>query len=179
MANKGTLITAIVSMACVILFLFLIKCPKKLRELANYKVTSNTGSVVPAKLYSRFVQSTVNGKNKRIKELILSFDDNIVSDKANISGDKKLYKYLLIIPEFKMIGLVDHAGSLVEKEHYLCQYDDKANNFTSIINNKFFFAAPPVTKADFKNSVVVFNTYGILKKFGDSIIVETEGVEER
>lgn len=154
--------------------MFFIKCHRKLPELSNYTIVSNNGKKVPAKLYSRTVSSIVNGKEQVVYELLLCFNDAIISNSLNISGDEKVYKYLVIVPNLKMIGLVNKMNALEEKDGYLCQLDDEADYFTSIINNQTFFNNPPIKEINFTDNKIVFNTYGILKQFGKSIIIETK-----
>lgn len=173
MKSKLTVILISVLAITIILYMFLMKCHRKLPELSDYKIVSNTGQTVPAKLYSRTVNSKVNGKEQAVYELILCFNDSIVSNELNISGDEKVYKYLVIVPDLKMIGLVNKMKSLEEKDGYVCQSDDEADNFTSMINNRTFFSNPPIKEASFNGNKIVFNSYGVLKQFGDTIIVET------
>ncbi len=148
------------------------KSHRKLPELSHYRIVSNTGKIVPAKLYSRTINSKINGKEQAVNEFILCFNDSLVSNELNVSGDEKVYKYLVVVPDLKMIGLVNKMKSLEEKDGYICQSDDEADNFTSIINNRTFFSNPPIKEANFADDKITFNTYGVLKQYGDSVIIE-------
>ncbi|UWY30148.1 hypothetical protein N4T20_09445 [Flavobacterium sp. TR2] len=172
MKYKITIIIISLITILLILYMFVLRCNRKLPELSNYNIVSNTGTIIPAKLYSRIVKSNIDGNEKIINEFILCFNDALISNKLNVSGDEKLYKYLVIVPDLKVIGLVNHAKSLKEKDIYICQTDDKADSFTSMINNRTFYSNPPIKEASFTREKIVFNTYGILKQFGDSIIIE-------
>lgn len=174
MKSKLTIILISVLAIAILLYMFVMKCYRKLPELPNYKIVSNTGKIVPAKLYSRTVNSKINDKEQAVNEFILCFNDSLVSNELNISGDEKVYKYLVVVPDLKMIGLVNKMKSLEEKDGYICQSDDEADSFTSIINNHTFFSNPPIKEANFTEGKVTFNTYGLLKQFGDSIIIETK-----
>lgn len=174
MKFKFTIIIVSILILSVLFYMYAVKCYRKLPEVSNYSIVSNTGALIPAKLYSRVVKSTIDGKEEIVEELILCFNDTLILDKQNVSGDEKLYKYLVIIPDLKLIGLVNHIGSLKEKDKYICQTDDKADSFTSMINNRAFYDTPPIKEVSFTNKKIIFNTYGILKQFGDSIFIETD-----
>lgn len=174
MKNKLTIIFISLLTIAVLFYMFVMKCHRKLPELSDYKIVSNTGKTVPAKLYSRTVNSKVNGKEQAVDELILCFNDSLVSNELNVIGDEKVYKYLVIVPDLKIIGLVNKMKALEEKDGYICQSDDEADNFTSMINNRTFFSNPPIKEADFTKGKVTFNSYGVLKKFGNSIIIVTK-----
>lgn len=172
MKYKFTIIGLSIFIIAFLIYIFCFKCHRKLPELCNYTIVSNTGATIPAKLYLRNVKSILSGKEQNIEEFILCFSDTIISNPLNISGDDKLYKFLVIVPNQKIIGLVNHMNDLKEKDKYICQASDEADTFTSIINNNTFFSNPPITRASFSNKKVVFNTYGVLKQFGESISIE-------
>jgi hypothetical protein len=177
MKYKFTIIIISLLTLFIIFYMFVIRCNRKLPELPNYNIVSNTGVLIPAKLYSRIVKSSIDGEEKVINEFILCFNDTLISDKLNVSGDEKLYKYLVIIPDLKIIGLVNHTKSLKEKDSYVCQTGDEADGFTSMINNRTFYSNPPIKEASFTSKKIIFNSYGILKQFGDSIIIEADNTQ--
>lgn len=172
MKYKFTIITISLLIIAFISYILFFRCSRKLPEFSNYTIVSNRGAVIPAKLYLRNKKSMVNGNEKKIEEFILSFSDSLINNDLNLSGDDKLYKFLVVVPNQKIIGLVNDMNALTEKDKCICQANDDADSFTSIINNRTFFNKPPITNASFTNKKVVFNTYGILKQFGESIIVE-------
>lgn len=172
-SKLGIIIIISIIATAILFYIFAMKCNRKLPELPNYRIVSNTGQSIPAKLYSRTVNAKIGNSEQAINEFILCFNDSLVSSKLNISGDEKVYKYLVIVPDLKMIGLVNKMKSLEEKDGYICQSDDEADNFTSIINNRTFFSNPPITDANFADGKITFNAYGVLKQFGDSIVIET------
>lgn len=172
MKSKLTIIIICVLTISLLFYMYVTRCHRKLPELSNYNIVSNKGKLIPAKLYSRNVKSIIDGKEEAVDELILCFNDTLIAEKLNVSGDEKLYKYLVIVPDLKMIGLVNHMKSLKEKDKYICQTNDEADNFTSMINNRTFYSNPPIKEARFTNKKIIFNTYGILKQFGDSIVIE-------
>ena len=55
----------------------------------------------------------------------------------------------------------------IDNRNYVCTYVDLINNYT-------FYSNPPIKKASFRDKKIVFNTYGILKQFGDKIIIEID-----
>lgn len=173
MKNKFTIIIISLLIISFLIYMFLFRCHRKLPEVSNYNIVSNTGMTIPAKLYSRTVKAMIDGKEENIDEFILCFNDTLISNQLNVSGDNKLYKFLVIIPNQKIIGLINGMDALNEKETYVCQENDEADNFTSIINNRTFFSNPPIKEASFTDNKVIFNTYGVLKQFGESIIIET------
>jgi len=156
----------------IISYLYLTQCYNKLPELLNYRIYSDNGKVIPAKLYKRVTKTLVNDKTEYVEEVIICFDDSLINNKLNRSGYEELDKFLVIVPKFKMIGFVESPSSFKIKDKYICQVDDKADIFTSIINNYAYFEKPPITKSTFSEKGVVFNTYGILKNFGNEIYVE-------
>ncbi|MGE7774161.1 hypothetical protein ACQKLP_05525 [Chitinophaga sp. NPDC101104] len=170
MKLKFVIIVSVIVIA-ILLYLFSMKCYKKLPEVTSYRIVSNTGQSIPAKLYLR---TKTDNKEQVINELILCFNDSIVSSELNISGEDAVYKYLVIVPDYKLIGLVEQMGSLEEKEGYICQTNDAANKITPINNNFVFFTNPPIKDASFTAKNTTFNTYGILKQFGDSVIIEVK-----
>ena len=173
MRNKFVVIIASIMALALLLFIYgQMKGCRKLTEVTKCTIMSDSGIAIPAKLYSRTVKSTIDGEEKVISELILSFDDKLILDKSNLSGDEKLYKYLVIIPGLKTVGLVNHMTSLKERDGYICQDKDEADGFTSIINNYTFFRNPPIKEASFLNGAVTFNTYGVLKRFGKSMVIK-------
>ncbi|NRF39336.1 hypothetical protein [Pedobacter foliorum] len=178
MKFKLTIVIIGILTLSVLFYMYVVKCYRKLPELSNYSIVSNTGALIPAKLYSRVVKRTTDGKEEIIDELILCFNDTLISDKQNVSGDEKLYKYLVLIPDLKIIGLVNHINSLKEKDKYIWQTDDEADSFTSMINNRTFYSNPPIKAASFSNKKIIFNTYGILKRFGNSLVIETDNVSD-
>lgn len=153
-----------------IFYLFFVICTKH-PEIKTYSVLSDNGTQIPAKLYSREVISIMDGNEVSLKEIILCFDDSLVHNKLNAKGDEKLYKFLVIIPQYKTIGLINNINSIKVREGYLCQSSDDANKFTSIIDNRTFYKNPPIKEAQFEDKRVIFNTYGILREFGNSIII--------
>lgn len=176
MKYKLTIIVASILIFVLLLYIYLFRCYRKLPEVSNYSIVSNRGLSIPAKLFSRNVKSKLNDKEEVINEFILCFNDTLISDVSNISGDEKLYKYLVIVPDLKIIGLVNSMNSLKEKDNYICQVDAEADNFTSMINNNTFFSNPPIKEASFTNKKIIFNTYGVLKIFGESIVIDTGNV---
>ncbi len=153
-------------------YLYLTQCCNKLPELANYRIYSDNGKAIPAKLYKRVTKTLVNDKTEYVEEIIIYFDDSLINNKLNRSGEEKLFKFLVIVPKFKMIGLVESPSSFKIKDKHICQVDDQADMFTSIINNHAFFKNPPITQSTFSEKGVVINTYGILKNFGNEIHFE-------
>ncbi|PLK42152.1 hypothetical protein [Emticicia sp. TH156] len=153
-------------------YLYLTHCYNKLPELLNYRIYSNNGKVIPAKLYKRVTKTLINNKTEYVEEVIICFDDSLINNKLNRFGEDELFKFLVIVPKFKMIGFVENPGSFKIKDKYICQVDDKADMFTSIINNHTIFKNPPITQSTFSEKGVVFNSYGILKNFGSEIYVE-------
>lgn len=165
--KKAKALLIVILIISIFIYLYNVNCYRTLPETSDYKIISNTGARIPAKLYLR---------TKRMKkEIIICFDDTLVSNELNISGDEKLDKYLVIASDLKIIGLVDHTTSFIVKDKCICQTEEEADYFTSMINNYSFYKNPPIKEATFSDKKIVFNTYGILKKYGDSIIVEKRG----
>lgn len=160
-------------LTALLFYVFAMRSNRKLPELSSYRIVSNTGRSIPAKLYSRTVDAKIGDKEVVVDELVLGFSDSLVSDKLNDFGEDQVFKFLVIVPELKMIGLVNHMQSLEEKDGYVCQSGDAANEFISMINNRTFFSDPPIKRASFNTDRITFNTYGVLKQYGDSVVVET------
>lgn len=176
MKYKFTIIIVSIFVIALLIYMFLFKCHRKLPELTNYSIVSNTGAVIPAKLYERTVKSTIDGKEENIEEFIICFNDSLISNQSSGNDDEKLYKYLVIVPKLKVIGLINNMKALKEKDNYICQESKEADMFTSMINNHTFFSNPPITKASFTDHKITFNTYGVLKKFGENIVISTTKV---
>lgn len=170
--KKGIIVIFSLIVAIILFYIFVMKNGRTLPELSSYRILSDTGVPIPAKLYSRTVDAEIGDKEVVVDELILSFSDSLVSDKLNDSNREKVYKFLVIVPDLKMIGLVNHMKSLEEREGYVCQSGDAANEFTSMINNRTAFSDPPIKKASFKTDKITFNTYGVLKQYGNSVVIE-------
>lgn len=173
MKNKKSIILIILTFS-VLIYLFKFKCYRSLPEMTELKIVSNLGKQIPAKLYRRDITAKINGVEKDITEIILCFNDSLINDKLNISNKQRLSKFLVVIPDLKMIGIVNNQDSFNVKEYSICQTDRMADTFTSMINNHTFYNNPPIKKADFTNGKIVFNTFGILKQFGSSIIINTK-----
>ncbi|TDO67872.1 hypothetical protein EV143_1255 [Flavobacterium chryseum] len=172
MKYKFTIIVISILVITCLFYMFISSCNRRLPEVSNYTIFSNTGMAMPAKLYSRTVKSVIDGKEENIDEFILCFNDTLIANHLNASGDDKVYKFLVIIPNKKIIGLVNNMNALKDKETHVCQENDDADNFTSIINNHTFFSNPPIKEATFTDKKIIFNTYGVLKQYGETAIIE-------
>ncbi|UUC45189.1 hypothetical protein [Flavobacterium cerinum] len=169
---KTKKITLLISLLIVIIsgYVWATKCHRKLPEVSSYSILSDTGQPIPAKLYSRIKEAKIDGKEQIIKEYILCFNDSLLSEP--VSEKERLYKYLVIVPVVEMIGLPDYMQSFKEKGKYLYQSDEEADIFTPIVNNYNFFEDPPIKKAIYTDKKISFNTFGVLKQFGNTVIVE-------
>lgn len=146
-------------------------CHRKLPAQANYVIVSNTGQSIPAKLYARTVETKSNNQLLLVREFFLAFSDSLVLDSQNVLGEHHVPKFLVLVPYYKMIGIPDHMHDLKERDGYICQSSDKADYFAPIVNNHALFKNPPITEVQFTERKISFNTFGILKKFGQSIII--------
>ena len=171
MKKNRTFFIILISVITFCAFFYNFRCYRKLPEITNFKIFSETGMPIPAKLYKREVESKINGKTLTIKEIIVCFDDVIIDNVSNTSNKQKVSKFIVVIPDLKMIGLINKPDSFEIKDDHLCQTDKIADTFTSMINNNVFFSKPPINEAQFSKDRIVFNTYGVLKKFGNKIII--------
>ena len=171
-SKLGIISITIIIAAAILFYVFVMKYNKKLPELPSYQIVSNTGQSIPAKLYLRTVKAKFGNNDQEMDQFILCFDDSLVLNELNASGDEKVYKFLVISPELKMIGLINNMKTLEEREGYIYQSGHEADHFTSIINNFTFFSNPPIKEATITENKITFNTFGLLKQYGDKIIIE-------
>lgn len=171
---KKKIIIYIILIFSILIYLFKLRCYRSLPELEEYRIVSDIGKPIPAKLYRRTITAKLDGIEKDINEIIICFNDTLVNNKLNISNKQRLSKFLVVIPDLKMIGLLNNPDSFSIKKHCICQKDKIADTFTSMINNHTFYNDPPIKKADFVDGKIVFNSYGVLKQFGNSIVIETK-----
>lgn len=171
MKNKKIIILIIVFFSTLI-YILKFKCYRSLPEINNYKIVSDLGKKIPAKLYTRNINYKINGRQHNLKEIIICFDDSIITNDSKYINKEILSKFLIVIPDKKMIGLVNDPSSFKMKSNCICQTDEIADTFTSIINNHSYFSNPPIKKAVFTKNKIIFNSYGILKKYGENIIIE-------
>lgn len=161
----------VISLVVIILGIFKLSQETEitLPKLNDYKIVSNTGTPIPAILYSSKVKYT---ENSNVNKIIVCFDDSLLTDSNNLLKDHKLYKYLVVVPQLKMIGYPEKIKTFRLEEENLIQTGHDADQFTSVVGNFTFFTDPPIKKASYNEDRIVFNTYGILKQYGDSIIIE-------
>lgn len=173
MKNKKIIILILFVCISTLIYFLKFRCYRTLPEITNYKIVSDLGIVIPAKLYSREVKTTVKGKEKVIHEIVIHFNDSLIDNKSNLSSQQRVSKFLLIIPELQMIGLMNKpTKSFKIKKDCICQTDKSADTFKSIVNNYALYSDPLIKRASFTNNKITFNTFGILKQFGDSIVIE-------
>jgi hypothetical protein len=132
----------------------------------NVKIYGAAGNIIPSKVYARqrLIKNS-KGELEEISELIVFFDEEFV--------DSKTLDVLVIVPKFKQIGIPqgDRNAFTRISNKIIYQKDRNVDNFTSVVNNFTYFEDPPIKYANFYNDRVVFNSYGNLKQFGDSIII--------
>ena len=81
---------------------------------------------------------------------------------------------LVIYPESKRLTMPNISHEVFIKidaksAHQVVEHVDDVG----VVNNTVLYADPPIKQAIFYDKKVVFNTYGPLKHFGDSVICET------
>ena len=168
MKNKFLIVIGSILVVIIAVYVYRMVFYQKLPEVVNYTIVSDKGTFIPAKLYSRIADD----KGKNIQEFIICFNDTLIEDQSYISKYEKLEKYLLIVPKYEMMGLMERRNScLKEKDGYILQTSDDPNRFTSMINNTLLFEDPVIKEASFKKNQITFNTYGVLKKFGEKVII--------
>ncbi|MCE4065825.1 hypothetical protein LXM63_12025 [Chryseobacterium gleum] len=125
-----------------------------------YSIVNKEGKSVPAKIYSRTVNSRINGKEESVYEIIVFFDKN-------------QYNPILFIPKYKMVGVLEggRAGFIFFGEKVF-QKSDKSNRFTTLTNSLVFGDGPPITNITFKDNEIVFNSFDELKRYGEILILK-------
>lgn len=156
-------IMLIMAVVLSILIIVIIQRGAFLKYEKSYTLTNEHGKAIPSKIFSRKIQTKTNGKKESVYEILIFFDDN---------KNMKHYNPLVIIPKYKMIGMVEGG----KKEFWLVgnkiyQLSDKSNKFTSL-DNAVFFDNPPIKEVHFLEKKITFNSFEGLKKYGQTIILK-------
>jgi hypothetical protein len=154
-----TLLTFVVAM-----MIFIYCSGRVLKVNNNAKVFGANGKEIHCRVFNRYrTVKNSNEEDQKIKELILLFDHEM-------DGNMNVF---VINPDFKLIGLPEGGGSSFTGlgNSILYQHTQRADVITSLVNNVTYFDDPYIKYANFYNHKVVFNSFGRLKQYGDSIII--------
>lgn len=148
------LLTLIISLTLINKYRFLIK-------EKSYTIKGKDGIIIPARIFVRRVSS-----NGTITKRILIFFDKEI-------GMNKIFDVIVILPEYKMIGIPEKGinGYLKLSDEYIYQKSLQSDNFTSILNNYSFFKDSPIKFAKFQYNEISFNSFDKLKKYGDILTI--------
>ncbi len=157
-----------------ILFYFLYKLAKEdekvkgkvIKRALGYTVSSNLGLVVPASL---FIEDSTKSKDDSIFSpvYVLVFDTSLSLLDSTFFPD-----VLVIHPKGKYLMMSWLSNnSFIPIDAKKAYQKDKILDEEGVVNNTVEFSNPPIKSTFFYKNKVVFNTYGPLKKWGDSIIV--------
>ncbi len=154
----------IIIVVLLVLLIYTIQRGTFLKYEYKYNVINEGGKTIPAKIYSRTVQSKISDKEERVYEILIFFDDN---------QDMKSYNPILVIPKYNMIGIVDGGKrEFLFFGNTVFQKSEKSNKFTSLTNSLIFDDKPPIDKIVFKDNEIVFNSFEGLKKYGKNITLK-------
>ena len=153
---------SILIVVVLVLIFYLIQRGTFLKLENKYILTNENGKVIPAKVYSRTIQSKINGNEESIYEILVFFDE---------SQNMGKYNPILLVPKYKMIGMIEKGKSgFIFFGNKVFQKSEKSNKFTTL-DNTTFFDNPPVNRINFEEKIITFNSFEGLKKYGQNIIL--------
>jgi hypothetical protein len=140
----------------------------------GYTISGSSGKKIPADIFIKTVTDDEDekGSSREVDELIISFDDSLVENQPEDSKDEKLYKYIIIVPSEKLMGLSGDQNGFYILGEKLIQTHELATTFKPMVGNTAYYTNPPVKFATYVNNKVVFNSFGPLSRYGDSIVIE-------
>ena len=132
-------------------------------KASDYEMYSSAGKNIKGFLYFRNIKYV---NDEYSKQIVIIFDKSI--------GVEKDFDVLVLVPKYKFIGVPEFGSSAFKyaSAGYVYQTTKKADFLISADNNTVDFDDPPIKFARFSADKIVFNCYGKLKQFGDSIIIE-------
>lgn len=139
---------------------------KTVHRAKGYSIVSDKGIAIPASLYVGDTMK-LNEKSVANSTYILVLDSSLNSTKEHM-----MLEVLVIYPESKFLAQSSLCSESFTRINDTSSYQRyKILDEVGIVNNTALYSDPPIKYANFYNKKLVFNTYGTLKQFGDSIIV--------
>lgn len=139
---------------------------KTVHRAKGYSIVSNKGIAIPASLYAGDTMK-LNEKSAVNATYILVLDTCL-----DFKNEHIMPEVLVIYPESKFLAqssLCSESFTRINDTSSHQRY--KILDEVGIVNNTVLYSNPPIKYANFYNKKLVFNTYGTLKQFGDSIII--------
>jgi hypothetical protein len=135
-------------------------------KATDYKIYSNSGKIIPADLY---IESRRKNKvnSYDILSYLVVFGDSIG---FRSQGEPDV---LIIYPNEKILAEPNlYRGSFTRVDDNCLWQPSKNVESRDIVNNKALYSDPPIKFSGFDGRKIVFNTYGPLRQYGDSITIE-------
>jgi hypothetical protein len=151
------------------IFLLVILCCVQyftiLKPENTFSLTNSNGKSIPAKIYSRIVESEIDNKKESVYQILIFFDER----------ENNKFNPILLIPKYKMIGIVEGGkDEFIFFGNKVLQKSRTSNKFNLLTNSTFFDNAPPIFSIVFEEKKITFNSFEGLEKYGQSITLNYE-----